>query len=420
VVGGGILGLAVARELLDRHPGARLCLLEAEPALGRHQTGHSSGVVHAGIYYRPGSLKARLCVEGSRGLYEYCDRRGLPYRKVGKLIVAVGEGELAGLDELERGGRANSGPRLRRLDELERRGHTNGVPGLRRLDSGGIAEVEPGARGLAGLHSPETGVLDFGRVAHSFAEDVALAGGSLHPDTAVIDTPGRRIVHLAPEAGQIELPHTRGRTRAAAVVFCAGLWADRLAVACGAPRDPRIVPFRGAYLEIVGGPSETVRGNVYPVPNPDLPFLGAHLTRTLDGRLLVGPSALLAPARDAYRLRTVRRRDLGETLAWPGTWRLAARHWRTGLRELHHAARSEAFLAEAARLVPSLRSAHTRPALAGIRAQALGRDGSLLDDFVVHRTEQAIHVRNAPSPAATASLSLARLIADELATVASF
>jgi (S)-2-hydroxyglutarate dehydrogenase len=396
VVGGGILGLAVARELLDRHPGARLCLLEAEPALSRHQTGRSSGVVHSGIYYRPGSLKARLCVEGSRALYQYCDRRGLPYRKAGKLIVAGDEGDLAG------------------LDELERRGRANGVPGLRRLDSDEIAAVEPGARGLAGLHSPETGVVDFSRVAGSFAADVAASGGSIHPATAVIDARGKRVTDVSGSPGWIELRHTRGKTKASAAVFCAGLWADRLAVACGAPRDPRIVPFRGAYLEVVGDPSETVRGSVYPVPDPDLPFLGAHLTRTLDGRLLVGPSALVAPARDAYRLRAVRLRDLGETLAWPGTWRLAAKHWRTGLRELHHATSSKAFLAEAARLVPSLRDSQIRAAPAGIRAQALARDGSLVDDFLVHRTERTLHVRNAPSPAATSSLPLARLIVDQI------
>jgi L-2-hydroxyglutarate oxidase len=399
VVGGGILGLAVARELLDRHPGARLCLLEAEPALGNHQTGRSSGVVHAGIYYRPDSLKARLCVEGSRALYEYCDRRGLPYRKTGKLIVARDERELAG------------------LNELERRGRANGVPGLRRLDSDEIAEVEPAVRGLAGLHSPDTGVVDFRGVAGSFAEDVAAAGGSIHPATAVIEAPGKRVIDVSRSPGRIELRHTRGRTKASAAVFCAGLWADRLAVACGAPREPRIVPFRGAYLEILGSAKEAVRGNVYPVPDPELPFLGAHLTRTLDGRLLVGPSALLAAARDAYRLRTVRLRDLGETLAWPGTWRLGAKHWRAGLRELHHAASSKAFLAEAAHLVPSLRDAQTKAASVGIRAQALARDGSLVDDFVVHRTERTIHVRNAPSPAATSSLPLARLIADELATL---
>jgi len=388
VIGGGILGLAVARELLIRHPGARLCLLEAEPALGRHQSGRSSGVIHAGIYYRPGSLKARLCVEGARELYAYCDEHGVEYAKSGKLIVATEEGELA------------------ELAELERRGNANGVAGLRRLGASEIAEVEPAATGVAALHSPETGVVDFVAIVESYAVDVARAGGTVHFGTAVTGVEQR--------AGAIRLRHTQGNTQTAAAVFCAGLWSDRLAVACGAPANPRIVPFRGGYLEVTGAAADSVCGNVYLVPDPDLPFLGAHLTRTLDGRLLIGPSALIAPARDAYRLRAARRRDLGETLAWPGTWRLARRHWRAGLRELRHATSRRAFVAEAARMVPALLGAHAIPAPAGIRAQALARDGTLVDDFVVHRTERAIHVRNAPSPAATSSLPLARLIANEL------
>lgn len=392
VVGGGIVGLAVARELLARGPSVRLCVLEAEPWIGRHQTGHSSGVVHSGIYYRPGSLKARLCTAGAAALYDYCDRRGLAYRKSGKLIVAVGERELAG------------------LDELERRGRANGVRGLRRLGAAEIGEVESGAQGVAALHSPETGVIDFVAVAEAYAEDLTRAGGTVHL--------GAAITAVGHPPGGIELRHSQGTTRATAAVFCAGLQADRLAVACGAPRDPRIVPFRGGYLQIQGGAESAVRASVYPVPDPDLPFLGAHLTRTLDDRVLVGPSALIAPARDAYRLRTVRRRDLAETVAWPGTWRLARRHWRSGLREAHHAVRPAAFLAEAARMVPALRGASAVAAPAGIRAQALARDGTLVDDFVVHRTERAIHVRNAPSPAATSSLALARLIADELEALA--
>jgi (S)-2-hydroxyglutarate dehydrogenase len=392
VVGGGILGLAVARELLTRHPGARLCVLEAGDRIGRHQTGRSSGVIHAGIYYEPGSLKARLCVEGARALYEYCDERGVPYAQSGKLVVAANEAELG------------------RLDELERRGRANGVPELRRLAGNEIAEVEPAARGVAALHSPRTGVVDFVAVAESYVEDVGRAGGTVHLGAAVAG------VEQAP--GRIVLRHTRGTTAASAVVFCAGLWSDRLAVACGAPADPRIVPFRGGYLQLPSAAAKLVRANVYPTPDPDLPFLGAHLTRTFDGRVLVGPSALLAPARDAYKLSTVRPRDLGQTVAWPGTWRMARRHWRAGLREMHHAASRRAFLGEAARLVPGLRGVRAEPGPAGIRAQALGRDGKLVDDFVVHRTERAIHVRNAPSPAATSSLALAGLIADELAAVA--
>jgi (S)-2-hydroxyglutarate dehydrogenase len=391
VVGGGILGMAVARELLARRPEMRLCVLEAENGIGRHQTGHSSGVVHAGIYYEPGSLKARLCVEGSRALYAHCEERELPYKKSGKLIVAVDEDELG------------------RLDELERRGRANSVPGLRRLGGEEIAEVEPAAHGVAALHSPQTGVADFAAVAASYAADVQLVGGTVHLGTAVTG------VELRP--GRLALRHSRGTTAASAAVFCAGLWADRLAVACGAPKDPRIVPFRGAYLQLPQVGADLVRASVYPVPEPDLPFLGAHLTRTFDGRVLIGPSALLAPARDAYRLATVRPRDLAQTVAWPGTWRLATRHWRAAMNEVRRASSRRIFVSEAARLVPKLRGLRAAAGPAGVRAQALGRDGTLVDDFVIHRTERAIHVRNAPSPAATSSLALARLIADELEIV---
>lgn len=389
VVGGGILGLAVARELLGRHPDARLCVLEAESTLGHHQTAHSSGVIHAGIYYEPGSLKAQLCVAGARELYAYCDERGVPYRQSGKLIVATDESELG------------------RLDELERRGHANGVPELRRLDGGEIDTIEPAARGVAALHSPRTGVVDFAAVAEAYAADVRTGGGTVHP--------GAPVLTAAHRGGRTELRHPGGTVRAAAAVFCAGLWADRLAVACGAPKSPRIVPFRGGYLQLPRPAADQIHANVYPVPDPDLPFLGAHLTRTFDNRVLIGPSALMAPARDAYGLTTVRPRDLAQTLAWPGTWRLMGRHWRAGLKEMRHAASRRAFAAEAAKLAPGLRGIPVKPGPAGIRAQAVDRDGKLVDDFVVHRTEGAIHVRNAPSPAATSSLALARLIADELA-----
>jgi len=380
--------MAVARELLARRPGARLCVLEAEDRIGRHQTGRSSGVIHAGIYYEPGSLKARLCVEGARALYGYCEEREIPHRKSGKLVLAVDETELG------------------RLDELERRGVANEVPSLRRLRSDEIGEVEPSARGVAALHSPETGVVDFVAVAEAYAKDVERAGGTIHMGTALSGA--------KPGAAGIALRHSAGVTTASQAVFCAGLWSDRLAVACGAPADPRIVPFRGGYLRVPAAQAGLIRANVYPVPEPDLPFLGAHLTRTLAGDVLIGPSALMAPARDAYELRTVRARDIGQTLAWPGTWRLGARHWRAGIKEIHHATSPRSFVAEAARLVPALKGVKAEAGPAGIRAQALGRDGKLIDDFVVHLTERAIHVRNAPSPAATSSLALARLIADEL------
>jgi (S)-2-hydroxyglutarate dehydrogenase len=388
VIGAGILGLAVARELLVRRPGARICVLEREAGLAAHQTGHTSGVVHAGIYYAPGSLKARLCVAGAAELAVLCEERALPFVRSGKLIVAVEERELPALEELERRGRENS------------------VPGLRRIRAHEIAEIEPAAAGLAALHSPGTAVTDFASVATALADDFARAGGTVHT--------GLEVRPDAPEDGGIALRHRAGLTRAREAVFCAGLWADRLAAECGAPAEPRIVPFRGTYLRARPERAGLVRGNVYPVPDPSLPFLGAHLTRTVHGDLLVGPSALLVGARDAYALRTLRARDLAEMVAWPGTWRLARRHWRAGLTELRRGVSRGSFAGEAARLVPSLRRADLRPGPSGVRAQALGRDGRLVDDFVLHRTGAAIHVRNAPSPAATSALPLARLIADRL------
>jgi (S)-2-hydroxyglutarate dehydrogenase len=374
VVGGGILGLATARELLRRRAGATLVVLEREPTLARHQTGHNSGVVHAGIYYTPGSLKARLCVEGARELYEYCDARGVEYRRSGKLIVARREDELP------------------RLDELERRGRENGVPGLRRLDAAGLREIEPHARGVAALHSPETGVVDFAAVARSFAADVEAAGGRLEL--------GCEVNAVEARGDRVRLVHSRGEAHSGFAVFCAGVWADELAGMAGADPDPRIVPFRGAYLRLRDDKSELVRGLIYPVPDPRLPFLGVHLSRHVDGAVSLGPSALLAPVR------------LPRSLAWPGTWRMARRWWRTGLRELRRAVDGRGFAREAAEYVPGLEPGDFSPWYAGIRAQAVARDGTLVDDFVVSETDRTLHVRNAPSPAATSALALARLVVD--------
>ncbi len=387
VIGGGILGLAVARELLTRRPDSDLCLLEREDRLAAHQTSHSTGVIHAGIYYEPGSLKARLCVEGARLLYAYCEERGIEARKSGKLIVAADDSELP------------------RLDELERRGRENRVPGLRRIDRDGIDEIEPHARGVAALHSPETGVVDFAKVAASYAADVEAAGG--------IVATGCGVRRLAAGSRSVTVEHERGSTEAGLVISCAGAWSDRLAVAAGAPAEPRIVPFRGGYLRLRPERRGLVRSMIYPVPDPDLPFLGGHLTRTIDGEVLLGPSALMVGSRDAYRISRLRARDLRSNLSWPGTWRLAGRFWRTGLTEILHATSRRAFLSELSRFVPELTASDVLPGPSGIRAQALDRDGKLVDDFVVQRTERALHIRNAPSPAATSSLALARLIANE-------
>ena len=370
VVGGGILGLAVARELLARRPGARVAVLERETRLAQHQTGRNSGVVHAGIYYAPGTLKARLCVEGARELYEYCEAGGIPVAKRGKLIVARDQSELPGLDELERRGRANR------------------VPGLRRLDADELREVEPHARGVVALHSPETGVVDFAAVARAFAADVEAGGGNVETGcTVTAIEPGR-------------LTHSKGDLRARFAVFCAGLWADELAVKAGADPDPRIVPFRGAYLRLRPYRAHQVRGLIYPVPDPALPFLGVHLSRHVDGTVSLGPGALLAPTR------------LARSLGWPGTWRMARRWWLTGVRELARAASTRRFAREAAAYVPELEPGDLSRWYSGVRAQAVARDGRLIDDFVISETERALHVRNAPSPAATSALALARLIAD--------
>ena len=387
VVGAGILGLASARELALRHDGIRIAVLEREGSIAAHQTGRTSGVIHAGIYYRPGSLKARLCVAGARELYEYCEERGIHAERSGKLIVATDETELDP------------------LAELERRGHENEVPGLRRIETAEIREIEPHATGVAALHSPATGVVDFAEVAASFGRDLAASGGSV--------ATGSPVGALEPAGNAISVRHARGATRARAVVTCAGAWSDRLAVACGASAEPRIVPFRGAYLRLRPERRDLVRANIYPVPDPDLPFLGMHLTRGIDGEVLLGPSALMVGARDAYRLTRVRPRDLAEALSWPGSWKLAARFRRTAWREARNAASRRSFVEDLRRFVPELQVSDVLPGPAGIRAQALARDGSLVDDFVIHRTERAVHVRNAPSPAATSSLALARLIADE-------
>ena len=373
VVGGGILGLAVARELKRRHPELSAVVLERGAAVAGGQTGANSGVIHAGIYYLPGSLKARLCVEGAREMYEFCEREGIPFERCGKVIVARSDAELG------------------RLDELERRGRENQVPGLRRLSAGELAEVEPHCRGVAALHSPETGIVDFAEVARALARELSDGG------TPVALEHGIRSVSAGD--GRIALAHDRGETRARFAVFCAGVGSDKLAVAAGASPDPRIVPFRGAYLYLKPEKAPLVRSMIYPVPDPALPFLGVHLTRHVDGHVSLGPTALLAP------------RSVGDLL-WPGTIKMGLKWWRTGITEIRHRLSQRTLARAAADYVPEIGPGDFDGGFAGKRAQALGRDGKLVDDFVVSETERALHVRNAPSPAATSSFALARLIAD--------
>ena len=365
IVGAGIIGLASARELLARRPGLRVAVVDAAGEVGTGQTGHNSGVIHAGIYYKPGSLKARLCVEGAAKLYDYCEQRGIAVDRCGKVIVALHEGELG------------------RLDELERRGRANAVPGLRRLRAEEIAELEPHCAGIAGLHSPNTGIVDFGAVARAMADDVRAAGGEL--------VLGRAVTGVARADGSVRLEGAERDARATRSSAPGGQ-ASRLAVAAGAPQDPRIVPFRGQYLSLRPHARALVHGLIYPVPDPDLPFLGVHLTRHIAGEVLLGPSAMLVGG-----------------LRWPGTWRVARRFWRTGLQELRMAASRRAFVAACARYVPELRPDDVEGGPAGVRAQAVGRDGALVDDFVLSEADATLHVRNAPSPAATSSLALGEL-----------
>jgi (S)-2-hydroxyglutarate dehydrogenase len=372
VVGGGILGLATARELKRRDERRSLVVLEREARLAAHQTSHNSGVIHAGIYYRAGSLKARLCVAGARDLYSYCDERGVPYERRGKLIVASTPEELP------------------RLDELHERASANDVPGLRRLSAGELRELEPHCVGLAALHSPSTGVVDFAAVAE------ALAGELRASDVPVVTD--CEVTGVRRRPGELEVQHAQGATAARFAIFCAGAWSDLLAEQAGAPDDPRIVPFVGRYLYLRPERAGLVRSLIYPVPDPSLPFLGVHLTRHINGRVSVGPTALLLP-----RLRS---------LTWPGTWRMARRSWRAGVLELRHALSRRTLASAATRYVPELTPDDFDGGFAGVRAQALARDGSLLDDFVISQTERALHVRNAPSPAATSSLAIARMIAD--------
>ena len=390
VVGGGIVGLAVLRELGRRYPRARLCGIEKEPRFNAHQTGRNSGVVHSGIYYTPGSLKARLCVRGRQRTYAYCDRAGIPYRKVGKLIVATHAGELG------------------RLDDLWERGRRNGVPGLERLDARGIARREPHVHGIAAIASPETGIVDWSLVATSFANDAREAGADFFL--------GHRVERIVRRADGVTLRTPRGEIEARNVVACAGLQADRLARATGGASDPKIVPFRGDYLVLRPERASLVRGNVYPVPDPALPFLGVHFTPRMDGEVWLGPNAVLAFAREGYAFADVVPADVWETLTYPGFRKLAARYWKIGAGEMYRDLVRAAYVAALQRYVPELRESDCLPGPAGVRAQAMAADGSLVDDFVFEDSERVVHVRNAPSPAATSSLAIAEYVADHVAT----
>lgn len=388
IIGAGLVGLGVGWALGEAHPGIALVIVDKEPTVAAHQSSHNSGVSHSGLYYRPGSLKARLCVEGRRRLEEFCETRGIAYKRSGKLVIAT------------------SPWHREALDELERRGVANGLTGLRRLGPDGINEIEPAAVGLEALHVPEAGVVDFPAVAQRLASELGERGADLrlgHTVTAIAhEADGARI-----EAGGEEI-------RARVVVNCAGLHSDRVAELAGVHSEIRIVPFRGEYYTLVPEAGSLVRALIYPVPDPRFPFLGVHFTRRIDESVEVGPNAVLALGREHYREA---RPDWGEvrtTLSVPGFRRLARRHWRTGLSEMVRS-RSRAMYARSARsLVPQVRAEHLLAGGAGVRAQAVSPDGRLVDDFVIEETGSTVHVLNAPSPGATASLA----IGDHVARIA--
>lgn len=388
VVGGGIVGLATAWQLQRSTPGTDVVVFEKEDGVARHQSGRNSGVVHAGVYYEPGSLKARLCRSGMAALREFCAERDLAYRAVGKVVVATDHAEEA------------------RLRTLHERAVANGVPEVALIGPERLRELEPAVRGVAALHSPHTAVVDFGAVARALADEVVAAGGVLHL--------GAEVTGLQQDDHGVEVVAGSDTHRHDVVVNCAGLFADRVARLAGDDRDPQIVPFRGEYHQLRPGATDLVRGLVYPVPDPRYPFLGIHLTRTVDGRVLLGPNAVLALAREGYGWGDVVGRDLLELLGSRGMWALAARHWRTGLAETLRSLRTKRFLAAARRYVPALELADLEPAPSGVRAQAIEADGDLVDDFRFRWSGRVGNVRNAPSPAATSSLAIGRLLAEQV------
>jgi L-2-hydroxyglutarate oxidase len=384
VAGGGIVGLAVALEITKRFPRLRLLLLEKEDRVGRHQSGHNSGVIHSGVYYKPGSQKALLCVEGARAMIEFCRTHAIPHQICGKVIVATHEEELP------------------RLEELRRRGEANGLTGLQMIGPERLREVEPHASGLRALIVPSTGITDYAMVCEKYAELIRVQGGTILTSTAV--TGVRNLTdELVVETSGAAFSTTY-------LINCAGLFSDRIAGMAGGKLDVIIVPFRGEYYDLIPERSSLVRALIYPVPDPEFPFLGVHFTRRVGGTVDAGPNAVLAFRREGYHRTDFSPRDLASSLAFPGFWRMAAKHWRSGLDEFHRSFSKPAFVRALQRLLPELRAKDLIAGSSGVRAQALRRDGSLVDDFLFVPAGRMLHVLNVPSPAATASLVIGRSI----------
>ena len=388
IVGGGIVGLATAMALVEEW-GCSVVVLEAESRIATHQTGHNSGVIHAGVYYRPGSMKARLCAEGRDAMYDFCRSENIQHARCGKLIVATDPRELS------------------RLDALEERALQNGLRSVERLGPGEIREREPEVAGVGGLWIGETGIVDFAHVAAAYSARMQRGGGTLRT--------GARVTAIRPISNGVAIEAGGERITASLVLNCAGLQADRVARLTGVDPGVRIIPFRGEYYQLTPASAPRVRGLIYPVPDPALPFLGVHFTRRVDGSVEAGPNAVLALRREGYRRLQISASDLADMARFPGFWRMARRQWRTGLAEYHRSFSKAAFLRSLQRLMPSLTAADLAPGGSGVRAQAVDRSGALLDDFSIHHGVRAIHVLNAPSPAATASIAIGRVLAREAA-----
>lgn len=386
IVGAGIVGLATSLMLMKRYPALRIAVLEKESKVAQHQSGHNSGVIHAGIYYQPESLKARLCLQGGRQLIDFCNAHGISYECCGNVVVATNQRE------------------LETLDELHRRGITNAVRGLRYITSRELREIEPHATGLAALHSPNTCIVDYGRVANAMADDLQRQGVDL--------LTAHEVVAIQEGDRALTVRTARETVRAAYLVNCAGLYSDAIACLLGMQTQVRIIPFRGEYYVLRPDRRGLVRGLIYPVPDPQFPFLGVHFTRTVHGQVEAGPNAVLALAREGYTRTTIDARELLQTVAHPGFWRLARRYYRTGFDEFKRSFSKASFAAALQRLVPEVQAGDLLPAGAGVRAQAVGPTGALLDDFVIVSSPRAVHVLNAPSPAATASLAIGDYIAE--------
>jgi L-2-hydroxyglutarate oxidase LhgO len=391
IIGGGIIGLATARELKTRFPRLNLVVLEKEEQLAQHQTGHNSGVIHSGIYYKPGSLKAQTCTAGRTALLKFCDENGIPYELCGKVIVATTEEELP------------------QLEELWRRGTANGVAGLEMIGRERLRELEPHAYGIKALHAPGTGIIDFKKVAEAYATHIRALGGEV--------LTGQKVTGISAADGRLRLSTATKEFDSKHLINCAGLHVDRMAKLAGrnigeAGSETRIIPFRGEYYTLRPERRSLVKGLIYPVPDPQFPFLGVHFTKRIDGSVEAGPNAVLAFAREGYRANIMSGRDLWEIFNYSGFWLMARKHWRMGFGEFYRSFSKAAFVRALQKLLPEIRPEDLAPGGAGVRAQAVEGTGALLDDFVLTHAGNSIHVLNAPSPGATASLAIAARIVD--------